>query len=226
MIKIETKVLPDNRIQVTNIENALGYGELPKEYHEHVPYILWQWNTKEDRDKGEKNRDTGFLLINYIGGIEHVYIGSKYTQEEWAKIIGYIEGCERKLNRVKRPADTTNLLSLPGVDQREQEKLSELFNNLSKDLKDFYSYPQTADYVISRSYEMYSRIMNKHIPIIRNVIRGWHSDDVYHHRDIRTKCRKCGRWMRFHPTPKTPAKRSEAPNAGTCTDCLAMLGGR
>jgi len=104
------------------------------------------------------------------------------------------------------------------MDKREQEKLSKLFNDLAIDLKLYYLTP-----ISQSNYKEYSRIMNKHIPIIRNVIRGWHSDDVYHHRDIRTKCRKCGRWMRFHPTPKTPAKRAEAPNAGTCVDCLAKI---
>lgn len=38
-------------------------------------------------------------------------------------------------------------------------------------------------------------------------------------KDSRVKCSLCGRWMRYHPTEKTPATRRPAPHAATCTGC-------
>ena len=40
-------------------------------------------------------------------------------------------------------------------------------------------------------------------------------------RDARVKClgAGCGRWMRFNPTPKTPAHRRRSPYAHLCIDC-------
>ena len=37
--------------------------------------------------------------------------------------------------------------------------------------------------------------------------------------DHRIRCNTCGRWMRFTPTEKTPARRRPSPHAGHCTDC-------
>lgn len=38
-------------------------------------------------------------------------------------------------------------------------------------------------------------------------------------RDFRIKCHSCGRWMRHHPTKKTPLKRRSKPVAGCCVEC-------
>jgi hypothetical protein len=42
----------------------------------------------------------------------------------------------------------------------------------------------------------------------------------YQRRDPRMRCLLCGRWMRYHPTDKSPATRRPPPNAARCTDCM------
>lgn len=43
--------------------------------------------------------------------------------------------------------------------------------------------------------------------------------DEYQRKDYRTKCALCQRYMRYNPTPKSPARRRQPPHAGTCTEC-------
>jgi hypothetical protein len=41
----------------------------------------------------------------------------------------------------------------------------------------------------------------------------------YERRDPRMRCHVCGRWMRYHPTDASPARRRPPPNAARCIDC-------
>lgn len=43
--------------------------------------------------------------------------------------------------------------------------------------------------------------------------------DRYRVKDYRIRCYDCGRWMRWKPTAKTPAKRAPVPRVARCVDC-------
>ena len=84
-LQIEIKVVPNDCIRITEINGALGIGEVPKEYHEHVPYMLWR---------------TDYLFINYLGGLDHIRIGSNFSQDKWHRLTEYIVQCETKLHKI------------------------------------------------------------------------------------------------------------------------------
>jgi hypothetical protein len=49
--------------------------------------------------------------------------------------------------------------------------------------------------------------------------RYWIDHAHYGRRDHRMRCIGCGRWMRYHPTDASPARRRPPPNAARCVDC-------
>lgn len=91
-IEITVRHTTDDKVIITSIKNALERNQYPKEYTEHVPYTHFM--------KYDNDGDEGYLFINYIGGLEHVEVGSTYPLERWAQILKYIDECEFKLYKI------------------------------------------------------------------------------------------------------------------------------
>jgi len=97
-LKIETEQVSGDRVKITGIKNALTRKELPREYTEHVPYMYLT----------DDSADLRYLIINWIGGIDHLVPGSTYPADEFQRIVGHIPECEEKLRYVRaRTPETT-----------------------------------------------------------------------------------------------------------------------
>ncbi len=93
-IDIKVRQSSDNRIKIVSIKNVLTVKELPGEYTEHVPYMYWT-----DLSAPQ------YLFINWVGGLDHVYVGDVYTEDEFRRINNHIDICKRKLHEVLHGAD-------------------------------------------------------------------------------------------------------------------------
>lgn len=96
-MELITEITVDNKVYIKDIKDARSIKELPRDYYQHVPYMYWMWHDVESRDSGIKNKDTGFLLVNYIGGLDHIYIDSIYSLDDWEDIKRHIKECADKL---------------------------------------------------------------------------------------------------------------------------------
>lgn len=113
-INIKIKQLAGNRIKIVGIENALTRKQLPREYTEHVPYMYW----------ADDSVDPRYLVINWIGGIGHFYIGDVYPENEFQRIKEHIEECELKLQgmlKVKTKKTAEDIKKLREISARLKE---------------------------------------------------------------------------------------------------------
>ncbi len=91
VLTIGTKSLTGNRIKVTSIKNALMRKELPKSYYAHVPYMYW----------ADPSVNPQYLIVNYIGGIDDIAVGSIFSEDKWERLCEHMQFCENKLHTIR-----------------------------------------------------------------------------------------------------------------------------
>ena len=108
-------------------------------------------------------------------------------------------------------------------EELEKKKLWEAFDDLARDLKEFYLSPKSKNSLVTNeAFTGYYAIREKHIGIIRKYVENWDRIKISRNIDARCKCDMCKRFMRHNPTAKSPAKRAESPHANICVDCMGV----
>lgn len=98
MPRIES-IMRGDQIVVQSIAGVLDRKHLPKEYLNHVPYMYF---IPEDNS----------LFINYVGGIDYIYVGHTYDSERYNRLMEYAHRCYTKLNNIETIPNKENLESI------------------------------------------------------------------------------------------------------------------
>ena len=106
MPRIKSKMVGD-KITVQSIEGVLERNDLPKAYLEHVPYMYYIPDYED-------------IMINVVGHIYYIHIGSTYKADDWDDMMDAARKCYDRLHNIKSIPDKNNLESIAYVIEKCQ----------------------------------------------------------------------------------------------------------